>query len=181
MGVVGTVIGANVVRTSMRRQSTDGRLRQESNHCNACVDPCRHSNDERLRRTSDVGSFIDAVAVVTRLDHFDSPRKALENGKHVSSRAFHRQLRKRELIELANRKRLKIMVDHTSVHGAVRRMKQIIDGGLLGDLYYYRSTRVNLGCSTRRQCALGPAPHDLSVMDYLIKRSPSGGGRVQPT
>ena len=51
-----------------------------------------------------------------------------------------------DLIELAERKNLVIMVDHTFLFtGAVRKMKELIDQGVLGRLYYYDSTRVNLG------------------------------------
>jgi predicted dehydrogenase len=122
-------------------------------------------------------SSIDAVAVVTPVwTHFELAKKALENGKHVFvEKPFtSTTAQAEELIELANRKRLKIMVDHTFLFtGAVRRMKQIIDGGLLGDLYYYDSTRVNLGLFQHDVNVLWDlAPHDLSVMDYLIKEKP---------
>ncbi|MGC8492610.1 MAG: Gfo/Idh/MocA family protein, partial [Syntrophobacteraceae bacterium] len=94
-------------------------------------------------------SDIDAVAIVTPVStHFELARKALENGKHVfvekpftatSAQAL-------ELNELAERKNLKIMVDHTFLYtGAVRKIKQLVKEGALGKLYYYDSTRVNLG------------------------------------
>jgi predicted dehydrogenase len=122
-------------------------------------------------------SSIDAVAVVTPVwTHFELAKKALENGKHVFvEKPFtSTTAQAEELIELANQKRLKIMVDHTFLFtGAVRRMKQIIDGGTLGDLYYYDSTRVNLGLFQHDVNVLWDlAPHDLSVMDYLIKEKP---------
>jgi predicted dehydrogenase len=122
-------------------------------------------------------SSIDAVAVVTPVwTHFELAKKALENGKHVFvEKPFtSTTAQAEELIELANRKGLKIMVDHTFLFtGAVRRMKQIIDGGTLGDLYYYDSTRVNLGLFQHDVNVLWDlAPHDLSVMDYLIKEKP---------
>jgi predicted dehydrogenase len=120
---------------------------------------------------------IDAVAVVTPVwTHFELAKKALENGKHVFvEKPFtSTTAQAEELIELANRKRLKIMVDHTFLFtGAVRRMKEMIDGGTLGDLYYYDSTRVNLGLFQHDVNVLWDlAPHDLSVMDYLIKEKP---------
>ena len=78
------------------------------------------------------------------------------------------------MVELAERKHLKIMVDHTFLFtGAVQRMKELIDDGTLGELYYYDSTRVNLGLFQHDVNVLWDlAPHDLSIMDYLIKEKP---------
>jgi predicted dehydrogenase len=66
------------------------------------------------------------------------------------------------------------MVDHTFLFtGAVKRIKEFIDNGTLGDLYYYDSTRVNLGLFQHDVNVLWDlAPHDLSIMDYLIKGKP---------
>jgi predicted dehydrogenase len=79
-----------------------------------------------------------------------------------------------ELIELAERKNLQIMVDHTFLFtGAVRKIKQLIDEGELGPLYYYDSTRVNLGLFQHDVNVLWDlAPHDLSIMDHLIGLEP---------
>lgn len=68
------------------------------------------------------------------------------------------------------------MVDHTFLFtGAVRRIGKLIDEGALGNLYYYDSTRVNLGLFQHDINVLWDlAPHDLSIMDYLIKASPEG-------
>ena len=120
---------------------------------------------------------IDAVAVVTPVwTHFELAKIALENGKHVFvEKPFTcTTAQGEELIELAERKHLKIMVDHTFLFtGAVNRMKEMIDNGTLGDLYYYDSTRVNLGLFQHDVNVLWDlAPHDLSIMDYLIKEKP---------
>jgi predicted dehydrogenase len=76
-----------------------------------------------------------------------------------------------ELIELAIRKNLKIMVDHTFLFtGAVKRIHQLLEEGALGSLYYYDSMRVNLGLVQHDVNVIWDlAPHDLSIMDYLIK------------
>ena len=120
---------------------------------------------------------IDVIAVVTPVwTHFELAKKALQNGKHVFvEKPFTCSTAQgEELIELAERKNLKIMVDHTFLFtGAVRRMKQMIDDGTLGELYYYDSTRVNLGLFQHDVNVLWDlAPHDLSVMDHLIKQKP---------
>lgn len=120
---------------------------------------------------------IDAIAVVTPVwTHFELAKTALENGKHVFvEKPFTcTTAQAEELIELADRKHLKIMVDHTFLFtGAVKRMKELIDDGTLGELYYYDSTRVNLGLFQHDVNVLWDlAPHDLSIMDYLIKEKP---------
>ena len=81
-----------------------------------------------------------------------------------------------ELIELARAKTLTLMVDHTFVYtGAVRKMKEILKSGELGDLLYFDSVRINLGLFQRDINVLWDlAPHDLSIMDYLIERQPIG-------
>src|SRR6058998_2302755 len=120
---------------------------------------------------------IDAVAVVTPVGtHFELAKAALENGKHVFvEKPFTSTTQQaEELIELADRKNLKIMVDHTFLFtGAVRKMRQLIDEGILGDLYYYDSTRVNLGLFQHDVSVIWDlAPHDLSIMDFLIQAKP---------
>ena len=92
---------------------------------------------------------IDAIAVVTPVwTHYELAKAALENGKHVfvekpfTSNAAQGE----ELINLARKKNLKIMVDHTFLFtGAVKKICQLLEEGTLGKLYYYDSTRVNLG------------------------------------
>jgi predicted dehydrogenase len=121
---------------------------------------------------------VDAVAIVTPVSsHFDIARAALLNGKHIFiEKPFTASVTEAEqLIELAERKRLKIMVDHTFLFtGAVRKIKELIDEGVLGDLYYFDSIRVNLGIFQKDVNVVWDlAPHDLSIMDYLINKEPT--------
>jgi predicted dehydrogenase len=121
---------------------------------------------------------IDAVAVITPVStHYELARKALENGKHVFvEKPFTRTAAQaEELIELAARKNLIIMVDHTFVFtGAVRKMKELLDEKMLGQLYYYDSIRVNLGLFQPDVNVIWDlAPHDFAVMDYLIPEKPT--------
>lgn len=120
---------------------------------------------------------IDAVAVVTPVwTHFELAKEALENGKHIFvEKPFTSNVAQAEkLIELAQQKNLKIMVDHTFLFtGAVKKIKQLLQEGSLGKLYYYDSTRVNLGLFQHDINVIWDlAPHDLSIMDYLIEKSP---------
>src|SRR5262245_4468689 len=66
------------------------------------------------------------------------------------------------------------MVDHTFLFsGAVRKIRQLVDEGILGRLYYYDSTRVNLGLFQHDVSVIWDlAPHDLSIMDFLIQEKP---------
>src|SRR6266568_3345125 len=120
---------------------------------------------------------IDAVAVVTPVwTHYELAKAALENGKHVFvEKPFtSNTAQAEELIELAAKKNLKIMVDHTFLFtGAVKKIREFLDEDALGKLYYYDSTRVNLGLFQHDVNVIWDlAPHDLSIMDYLIKETP---------
>jgi predicted dehydrogenase len=120
---------------------------------------------------------IDAVAVVTPVcTHFELAKAALQNGKHVFiEKPFTSTTpQAEELIELADQRHLKIMVDHTFLFtGAVRKIRQLVDDGVLGDIYYYDSTRVNLGLFQHDVSVVWDlAPHDLSIMDFLIREKP---------
>ena len=132
--------------------------------------------------TPDSGDLIcsgdaDVVAIATPVfTHYELAKKALLKGKHVFvEKPFtHTTEQAEELIELAEKKRLKIMVGHTFLFtGAVRKMKELIDGGDLGDLLYFDSTRVNLGLFQHDVNVVWDlAPHDLAIMDYLITEKP---------
>ena len=120
---------------------------------------------------------IDAVAVVTPVwTHFELAKAALNHGKHVFvEKPFTSNSQQaEELIDLAERKNLKIMVDHTFLFsGSVRKVKELVDKGTLGPLYYFDSTRVNLGLFQHDVSVVWDlAPHDLSIMDYIIGAKP---------
>jgi predicted dehydrogenase len=120
---------------------------------------------------------IDAIAVVTPVwTHYELAKAALENGKHifVEKPFTSNSAQAEELIALAARKNLKIMVDHTFLFTpAVQKIKELLQEGELGKLYYYDSTRVNLGLFQHDVNVIWDlAPHDLSIMDHLIEESP---------
>ena len=122
---------------------------------------------------------VDVVAIVTPVvTHFELAKKALKMGKHVLvEKPFtYTAAQAEELIELAEKKNLKIGVDHTVLFtGAVRKIKQLIDDGTLGDLCYFDSMRINLGLFQHDVNVVWDlAPHDLAIIDYLIKEKPTG-------
>jgi len=116
---------------------------------------------------------VDAIAVITPVwTHFELTKSALENGKHVFvEKPFTSSVAQaEELINLAEQKNLRIMVDHTFLFtGAVRKIHKLLQEGTLGNLYYYDSTRVNLGLF-QHDCNViwDLAPHDLSIMNHLL-------------
>src|SRR6201989_886731 len=173
--------GANIVRNlrslegcqvvGVCDQSPPARKRIQSAHPGIPV----YSDHNELASSPDV----DAIAVITPVwTHFEVAKAALQNGKHVFvEKPFTSSVAQaEELINLAEQKNLKIMMDHTFLFtGAVRKMRQLLDEGVLGKLYYYDSTRVNLGLF-QHDCNViwDLAPHDLSIMDYLIHEKPEG-------
>ena len=120
---------------------------------------------------------IDAVAIVTPVwTHFELAEAALRSGRHVFvEKPFtSTSAQAEQLIELAERKNLRIMVDHTFLFtGAVQRIRKMVDDGTLGKLYYYDSTRVNLGLFQHDVNVIWDlAPHDLSIVDHLTTNAP---------
>lgn len=131
------------------------------------------SNHNEIIARSDIDIVVIATPVST---HHVIAKAALENGKHVfiekpmtSSIA-----EAEELIELAEKKNLKLFVDHTFIYtGAVRKMKEVITSGRLGEIYYFDSVRVNLGLFQHDVNVIWDlAPHDLSICDYLLDQQP---------
>ncbi len=141
-----------------------------------------HKAHPGIKVTQDVAEVIsstaiDAIAVVSPVwTHYELTKAALMNGKHVfvekpfTSTAAQGE----ELIELAQKKNLTLMVDHTFLFtGAITKISQLLREGTLGKLYYYDSTRVNLGLFQHDINVLWDlAPHDLSIMDHLIDAHP---------
>jgi predicted dehydrogenase len=123
------------------------------------------------------GPEVDAVVIATPVEtHFDLALAALRAGKHVlvekpiasSSDEASR------LIDEANKRNLALMVGHTFVYtGAVRKMKELLDNGELGEIYYYDSVRINLGLFQKDVNVLWDlAVHDLAIMDYVLRQRP---------
>lgn len=127
-----------------------------------------------LIRSTDV----DAVAIVTPVfAHYEMAKTALLAGKHifVEKPFTSTSAQARELVDIAARKNLRIMVDHTFLFtGAVRKIKELIGSGELGRLLFYDSVRVNLGLFQHDVNVIWDlAPHDFSIMAYVIDRKPA--------
>jgi predicted dehydrogenase len=120
---------------------------------------------------------IDAIVIATPIStHFELGKAALNSGKHVliEKPLTRTSAEAKELIKLAADRGKVLMVDHTFIYsGAVRKLREIIDSGDLGDIYYYDSVRLNLGLFQPDVSALWDlAPHDFSVLTHLVRKAP---------
>lgn len=120
---------------------------------------------------------IDAVVLSTPVStHFSLAKEALEHNKHVfvekplTSNSKDAEI----LIKIAQKRKLKLMVDHIFVYnGAIRKIKGIIDSGEIGEVMYFDAVRINLGLFQHDVNVIWDlAIHDLSIMDYLLPAKP---------
>lgn len=159
----------------------------------ACVVSCCDASQERLAQVRDKypsivattdfeellnDPAVDAIAISTPVaTHYDFARRAMEHGKHVllEKPATTSVAEAEKLVDLAEKNKLTLMVDHTFIYtGAVRKMKEIVDQGELGDLYYFDSVRINLGLVQRDVNVLWDlAPHDIAILEHLVKERPA--------
>lgn len=120
---------------------------------------------------------VQAVAIITPVDtHFPLAKMMLSHGKHILvEKPFTYTVKEaEELIQLAERKGLVIMTDHTFIFTpAVRKIKELKERGEIGDIYYYDSVRVNLGLFQRDVNVIWDlAPHDFAIMNYILGQKP---------
>lgn len=176
VGVIGCGYwGPNLIRNFSQNYHTDLRF--------AC-----DLNEDRLERirvryphartTTDYKEIlsdksIDAVAVATPVfTHYKLVKEALDAGKHVLvEKPITPTVREAErLVSLARKKGLVLAVDHTFIYtGAIRRIKEFVSAGELGDVYYFDSVRVNLGLFQHDVNVIWDlAPHDVSIMDFIV-------------
>jgi predicted dehydrogenase len=134
------------------------------------------------RTTSDYKKLLadpelDAVVIATPVGtHYRFALETLEAGKHVLvEKPFTASSKEGEhVVAEAARKRLTLMVDHTFIYtGAVRKMKELVDSGELGEILYFDSVRINLGLFQKDiNVVWDLAPHDLAIMDYIMDQQP---------
>lgn len=120
---------------------------------------------------------IDAVAIATPVStHYELALRALQEGKHVlvEKPLASNTDQVQHLIDVARKRNLVLMVDHTFVYtGAVRKIREMVESESLGEIYYYDSVRVNLGLFQHDVNVLWDlAVHDLAIMDYVLPFHP---------
>jgi predicted dehydrogenase len=180
VGVVGCGYwGPNLIRNL--RQSPDCHLKLI---CDASEQRLQHMR--RLHPGVDTTTQFDvllndpeiqAVVVATPVRfHYEMAKACLNAGKHVFiEKPMARTVAEaEELVALADQKGLVIMVGHTFLFSpAVRRMKQIVDAGDIGELRYISAQRLNLGLFQKDiNVAWDLAPHDLSILLHLLDQMP---------
>ena len=171
--------GPNLVRNFSAAEGSEVLMVCDMNH--QSLNKVRKSYPN-IKVTSDSNELIkdpdiDVVAIATPVFiHYELAKKALNEGKNVFvEKPFtYTSAEAEELIELAEKKNLKIMVDHTFLYtGAVRKIKQLVEDHVLGDIFYYDSIRVNLGLFQHDiNVVWDLAPHDISIMEYVINEKP---------
>ena len=120
---------------------------------------------------------VDIVVIATPVSsHFEIAKAALLADKHcfVEEPITASVAEAEELSKIADERGLTLFVDHTFIYtGAVKKMKEVITSGRLGEIYYFDSVRINLGLFQHDVNVIWDlAPHDLSIMDHLIDKRP---------
>jgi predicted dehydrogenase len=136
------------------------------------------------------GVGLDAVVVATPIKHHYSLAKAsLLAGKHtfIEKPMASNAAECEELIEIAERKGLVLMVGHTFLYSApVRKIVEIAQAGDLGEIRYINSRRLNLGLFQKDiNVAWDLAPHDISIILHILGEPPlvvncQGNAHVTP-
>jgi len=121
---------------------------------------------------------IDAISIATPVfTHYPLAKKSLEAGKHtlIEKPMASTVSECRDLMEIAERKQLVLMVGHTFIYSpVVNRIKEIIQNGDLGEILYVSSRRLNLGLFQNDiNVAWDLAPHDISIILYVLDKSPT--------
>lgn len=159
--------GSEVMHVCDFRSERLASLRKIYPGIKTCTDPSELINDPQ----------VDAVIIATPVSsHFELALAALQAGKHVlvekplASKSEHA----RRLVDEAAARNLVLLVDHTFVYtDAVRKIRELIASGKLGEIYYYDAVRVNLGLFQHDVNVIWDlAIHDLSIMDYVLPAKP---------
>ena len=174
-GYWGPNLARNLAESDEMRLTTiaDGRAerRQSAEKRHPGVKTC--ADAASLIASADVDAIVIATPLAT---HQSLAAEAMNRGKHVLVEKPLAPSRKdaEALAELADKRGVCLMVDHTFVYtGAVRKIRSLIDADYLGQLLYLDSVRVNLGLFQQDSNVIWDlAVHDLSVMDHLIDARP---------
>lgn len=120
---------------------------------------------------------IDAVVIATPVRfHFDMAEKSLRAGKHtfIEKPMTSSVEQGEKLVAIAQQNKLTLMVGHTFIYSTpVQKIKEIVDSGQLGDLYYVSARRLNLGLFQKDiNVAWDLAPHDISIILHIAGKLP---------
>ncbi|MEK0418031.1 MAG: hypothetical protein RI949_2037 [Pseudomonadota bacterium] len=181
VGVVGYGYwGPNLVRNFMETPGAQVKAVADLDSQKLALVNRRYPSVKTTNRIEDLlhDPWIDAIAIATPVStHFDLGMQALKAGKHLwLEKPMTESVDKAQrLIEEADRRQRVLIVDHTFIYtDAVRKMGELVRNGDLGQVYYYDSTRVNLGLFQRDVSVICDlAVHDFSILDYLLQEHPA--------
>lgn len=171
--------GPNLIRNFHNKETSEvawiidrdaGRLEEVHAHfpdVQVAKDP------EQALRDSSVHAVVVATPTGT---HYEFAKEALERRKHVLvEKPLTTDVKQGlELLELATKYRLTLMVGHVFLYNtAVRKVKEYLDAGHLGKLYYVSMVRTNLGpIRLDVNAAWDLTAHDLSIVNYWLDAEP---------
>lgn len=181
IGVVGCGYwGPKLVRNFARLEDVEVVTVCDSQRARAAQMAREYHIGSVAQRTEDLidDPRVHLVVVATpSYTHHELAKQAIDAGKHVivtkplTTRVDHAE----ELVDLADRRGVVLAVDHTFVYtGAVQRIRDLVHGGELGDIYYVDSVRINLGLFQSDVNVLWDlAPHDISIIDFVLGGQPA--------
>jgi predicted dehydrogenase len=178
VGIIGLGYwGPNLVRNFLANSEVKSVHGCDLNPARLQFIESRFPNVKLTSKTDELllNSEIDIIVIATPVRfHYELAKKALENGKHIwVEKPFTANSKEaEELIKIADKKKLVIFVDHTFIYtGAVKKIKEMVDKKVLGDVIYFDSVRVNLGLFQHDVNVIWDlACHDLSIMDYILNK-----------
>jgi predicted dehydrogenase len=172
--------GPNVLRNYMELKAADVRWVCDRDPQRLALAKTRYPSVVVTQDCADVlgDPEVDAVLIATPIStHFELARRALQAGKHVfvEKPMTASSDEARRLLEISNAAGLTLMVGHTFEYSPpVMKIKEIIDSGELGEIYFVTSSRVNLGLHQRDVSVIWDlAPHDFSILFYWMGEDPS--------
>ncbi len=193
IGVIGTGYwGPNLVRNFNNQQGAQvtrisDLSRERLQHMERLYPSVKTTQDYR-ELIEDPG--LDAIVIATQVNsHHKLAKETLEAGKHVflEKPMTHNSEESLELIKLSREKGLVGMVGHTFIYSpAVLKIKELLDAGELGEVFYISTTRVNLGLFQEDiNVVWDLAPHDISIFNFLLEAVPQkvhavGHSYIQP-
>jgi predicted dehydrogenase len=170
--------GPNLVRNVVERPELDMRILCDSDEARRVACQTRHpgvatvADFDRVLEDPSIEAVVIATAPRT---HFALGRRALEAGKHVlvEKPMARTTSEARELITLARGSGRVLMPGHTFVYSpAVQLVRELIHDGVVGDVYFVTSSRMNLGKYQHDGVLCDLAPHDLSILLTWLDQAP---------
>jgi predicted dehydrogenase len=172
--------GPNLARVLNQTQKCDFVAICDSNPANLQRALRQYPALRGYSRLEDFWEKVDAVVIATPIStHYKLAKQALEAGKHVmvEKPLAHNVISAKELVDIACHRNLTLMVGHTFIYSPpVIKVKELIQSGSLGDLYYISLSRVNLGLYQKDVDVVWDlAVHDISILLYWLEETPVWG------